>query len=207
MNISFQGTYKILASENPKRTEDIFKAADTIYEKCHATDILTDYPQENGKVDVIWTIPVDDCMNKTVDEILTALGIKFTRKNHDELFDKGEIKKRIQLPEFLAEDKYSLVEVDTDKFNKAYKAHSFAYVGDYKNVAFKRRYEGVQEYIRTDRPIDASIVFVKDKGDYPEIDFQDGRHRYAYMRNIGMEKIPLAMDEASKKACEKFGLL
>lgn len=208
MNISpnFTGTYKILSSQNKEKTKDIYNATDKIFLN-YGIETTTDFTRPPAPHDILWTIAADDSMDLNIERILSSRGIKYTKKDYTQLFDIDDIKKRIKLPDDCPKEKYSLVEIDTEKFNKAYKAHGFAYIGDSTNVAYPQRYEGVKEYIKADKPIDASIVFVRDDGAFPEIAFQDGRHRYAFMRNMGMDRIPVAMSKESVETAKKYGLI
>ena len=104
--------------------------------------------------------------------------------------------------------KNELVFINTDKFDKLFK-ESFQYIGKYDDMEWKSksRYDGFKEYIKTDLPIDASEVYINDSYGKPEICFQDGRHRYAVLRDMEFKKIPVAMNEESYKLAIKYGLV
>lgn len=204
--LSFTSSYKVKLSENGCESSDIYSAMDKIFKRTYA-DPSVEFGTSKNNYDTIWRLPVDDKYDSFVEATLASRGIKFTKKNFNELFDTDNIKKRIVLPELYYSTPFELVEVDTKRFNDAYRKSDFGYVGDGENVVNKTSYNSVEEYIKTDNPINASIVFIKDKGDRPDISFQDGRHRYAYMRNFGMKRIPLAMDENSKKVAIKYNLV
>jgi len=62
------------------------------------------------------------------------------------------------------------------------------YIGD--------RYQRAQDFLESGKPMHAPEVTVSPEG---TIHFDDGRHRFAAMRDSGMEHVPLAMDAESLK--------
>ena len=56
-------------------------------------------------------------------------------------------------------------------------------------------------------PIDLPEVYVSDRNYTPEICFQDGRHRYAVMRDMGFKSIPVAMNDESFELAKVIGLI
>jgi len=95
--------------------------------------------------------------------------------------------------------------VNTDKFEKAFKKDETGYIGPSGTEnAIKNRYKGVEEFLKTAPSMRASEVYVKPNGN---IIFGDGRHRFAYLRDQGLEKIPISMDEESIKNAKKYGYI
>ena len=110
-----------------------------------------------------------------------------------------------------------LVEVDVEEFDKKFKENEDFYIGVGGVGGIKGRYKGFDLFFRggkdtesipnyvLDVPkaseMEASIVEVDDKG---KVSFVNGRHRYAWLRDQKLDKIPVAMDEESIKNGKKF---
>ena len=70
--------------------------------------------------------------------------------------------------------------------------------------AIKNRYKGVEEFLKTAPSMIASEAYVKPNG---SVVFGDGRHRFAYLRDQGLDKIPISMDKESIKNAKKYGYI
>jgi hypothetical protein len=97
-----------------------------------------------------------------------------------------------------------LVEVNTDVFDKAFSKSTWQYVGEGGKGGIEGRYKKFAEFIKDAKSIEAPNVSVDKNG---VIVFGDGRHRYAYLRDSGVENIPLSMDAESIKNAKKFGYI
>ena len=102
------------------------------------------------------------------------------------------------------EKENQLVEVNTDVFDKAFSKSTWQYVGEGGEGGIEGRYKKFAEFIKDAKSIEAPNVSVDKDG---AIVFGDGRHRYAYLRDSGVENIPLSMDAESVKNAEKFGYI
>jgi len=103
-----------------------------------------------------------------------------------------------------AKEGNKLVNVNTDVFDEAFKKTEWQYIGKKAEGGKPERIAGVEEYLKTGKPINASNVVVKDNG---SIIFGDGRHRYAVLRDMGLGKIPISMDQESLQNAIKFGYI
>jgi hypothetical protein len=103
-----------------------------------------------------------------------------------------------------AKEGNELVNVNTNAFDKAFKKTEWQYVGKNAEGGKPERIAGVEKYLETGKPINASNVVVKDNG---TIVFGDGRHRYAVLRDMGLGKIPMSMDKESLQNAIKFGYI
>jgi len=95
--------------------------------------------------------------------------------------------------------------VNTDKFENAFKKDETSYIG--KNGtenAIGKRYEGVANFLKNAKSMNASQADVKSNG---TISFGDGRHRFSYLRDLGLDKIPISMDAESIKNAKKYGYI
>jgi len=95
--------------------------------------------------------------------------------------------------------------VNTDKFENAFKKDETGYIGKGGTEnAIGKRYQGVEEFLKTAPSMRASEVHVRPNG---SVVFGDGRHRYAFLRDQGLDKIPISMDADSIKYAKKFGYI
>jgi hypothetical protein len=97
-----------------------------------------------------------------------------------------------------------LVNVNPATFDEAFKQTDWQYIGKNAEGGKPERIAGVQKYLETGKPMNASNAVVKDNG---TIVFGDGRHRYAVLRDMGLGKIPMSMDEKSIQNAKKFGYI
>jgi hypothetical protein len=103
-----------------------------------------------------------------------------------------------------AKEGNKLVNVNPATFDEAFKQTDWQYIGKNAEGGKPERIAGVQKYLETGKPMNASNAVVKDNG---TIVFGDGRHRYAVLRDMGLGKIPMSMDEKSIQNAKKFGYI
>jgi len=75
--------------------------------------------------------------------------------------------------------------------------------GESKELISKERYDKFGDFLQKGIPVHAPNISVSSKG----VTFGDGRHRTAFLRDIGLDVIPVAMDSKSAKEAMKKGLL
>ena len=207
---SFQSLYIVKAKENPDKVDDILDLSDRYSYSRAEISSFTEIPEDNYSYSnsTIKFIGENYAADDEIETMLANRGINFTRKSFSELLESAEsIKSRVELS---PEDKsrgYRLVEIDTTKFDNAYEKYGFAYVGKEGNISQPERTERFKDYLKTGKNIYAPVVYINDCGEYPEIAFGDGRHRYAYMRDIKMNGIPVAMNNETIQIARKYGLL
>ena len=155
------------------------------------------------------TFVINDKADKQFETFLNSRFINFIKRTNAYLFSEHPIRMRMRIrPD--SSDRYlpNLVELKTKEFDKMFKETSpWQYIGDYASMNNKERYDGFRNYIKTNFPIDAPEVYIKDIAGMPEIVFQDGRHRYAFLRDMGFQSIPVATDKSSYDTAVKFGLI
>ena len=96
-----------------------------------------------------------------------------------------------------------LTHINPEKFDKAF-AQTSNYVGENGEGGIGNRYKEFGNFVKKADSIRASNVYIKPNG-VPV--FGDGRHRYAYLRDQGVQKIPMSMDKESVENAKKHGYL
>ena len=95
--------------------------------------------------------------------------------------------------------------VDADKFEEAFKKNEMQYVGkNGTHNAIGKRYENVGEFLKTAKSMRASQADVKKDG---SVIFGDGRHRFAFLRDKGLKKIPMSLDKESIRYAKTHGYI
>ena len=97
-----------------------------------------------------------------------------------------------------------LVNVNPSAFDEAFSKTSWQYVGEKGKDGISGRYEKFENYLKDANSIEASNVSVNKDG---AVVFGDGRHRYAVLRDMGLDELPIVMDKESIKNAQKFGYL
>ena len=97
-----------------------------------------------------------------------------------------------------------LVNVNPSAFDEAFSKTGWQYVGEKGRQGISGRYEKFENFLKDAKSIEASNVSVNKDGG---IVFGDGRHRYAVLRDMGLDELPIVMDKESIKNAKKFGYL
>jgi len=97
-----------------------------------------------------------------------------------------------------------LVMVDAAAFDAAFRRETGFYVGRGGAGGISNRYDRFREYAATHDRVEASSVGVQADG---TVGFDNGRHRYAVMRDSGMRAIPVGMDAESIRNARRHGYL
>ncbi len=207
---SFQSLYIVKAKENPDKVDDILDLSDRYSYSRAGISSFTEIPEDNYSYSnsTIKFIGENYAADDEIETMLANRGINFTRKSFSELLDSADsVKSRVVLsPEDKAKG-YKLVEIDRINFDEKYDFYGFAYVGRRGRISQPERIDRFEQYLKTGKEIYAPVVHINDDGRHPEIVFGDGRHRYAYMRDMKMNGIPVAMNDESIKIARKYGLL
>lgn len=197
--VSFSGTYKIKI-ENNKR-EDYNKVFSfPSYEMRGET--ITKFPPEKE----CHTVIVEDKFDKNVESFLKQRGINYEKLSNYKLFGEMPIVKRMVAPKDNKDILDKLIPLNVSKFDKYY-SKSWQYIDRDLKGAISGRLEGFENYLKTGLDIEAPTISLKEEENGLVAYFQDGRHRYAYMRKNCFEKVPFAMSEESFELAKKYGLL
>lgn len=207
---SFKGLYTVKAQENPDKLDEIRDLEDRYSYHGRSIYAYSEIPEDHYSYRYATTnfIGQDYDADDEIETMLANKGINFTRTSFAKLLDSPEsVKERVILDPDDKRRGLELVEVDRFNFDMNYEDYGFGYIGRGSNISQPERMERFEEYLKTGKKIYAPVVYVNDNGRHPEITFQDGRHRYAYMRDMKMQGIPIAMNEESIKVAKKYGLL
>ncbi len=210
INTSFKSLYTVKAQENLDKLNNIRDIENRYCFQGSKIYAETDIPEENYSYRHATTriIGADYEADDEIETMLANQGINFTRTSFYTLLDSPEsIKERIVLDPHDKKRGFQLVEVDRFNFDMKYEDYGAMYIGRSGNISQPERMERFEEYLKTGKKIYAPTVYINDNGRQPEIIFEDGRHRYAYMRDMKMKGIPMAMNEESIKVARKYGLL
>lgn len=97
-----------------------------------------------------------------------------------------------------------LVYLKTQPMEQGYQRNKGYYIGPQGEGGIGDRYQKFGEFTEDADWIGAPEISVDDDG---FVDFINGRHRYAYMRDQGLESIPVALDQASIRAARARGMI
>ncbi|HSA05945.1 MAG TPA: hypothetical protein P5556_02065 [Candidatus Gastranaerophilales bacterium] len=106
------------------------------------------------------------------------------------------------------EKDFSLVNVDVKKLDKLLSADRHYYVGKNAVGGVKTKYDRAKEYIfETSEPIYASLVAVSKTSRGIEAGIMDGRHRFAAIRDAGIDKVPVSIKKDQLPLAKTLNLL
>lgn len=208
-NISFKGTYKIDSTNNShEKIMQTMGFFGRLEERRIEIDEYARFPEKLGQPTKL-TYVVPDDFNWDVEKYLQTSGINFRRISYADLFGEKGIKARMVIPKHCNKDEWRVVEVKAKEFNEIYKKTSPTYIGDKGNVVeLPERNERFKQFLKSGLDIEASQVYLSEACGRLKVAFNDGRHRYAVMRDdLRFEKIPLALDRDSVKLAKKYGLI
>jgi len=97
-----------------------------------------------------------------------------------------------------------VVPVKMAAFDAAWQGDKGFHVGPGGAGGIGNRYEQVGEFLQTAKTMEAPEVHVRENG---TVIFGDGRHRAAYLRDQGVENVPVSMDAESLANAQKHGLI
>ena len=97
-----------------------------------------------------------------------------------------------------------IVHVNPKAFDKAFSKSSWQYVGPKGEGGIEGRDQKFADFAKDAPSVHASNADVNKEGG---ITFGDGRHRYAYLRDQGVQSIPMSMDKQSIQHARRHGYL
>ncbi len=206
-NVSFGSNYRLDAGKN--FPDDII---DKLYKyERKGAEITTEFvpfkeAMQTGIYERI-NVSAPDKYDGEIETLLLSKGIDFHKQTKKEALDLENIKSRIQLSRLSEMQGCHLVEIDTQKLDELFKKDGMSYIEPNGKNGIGNRYQNVGEYLKTGQNIDATQVVLNEYDGDLTASILDGRHRFAYLRDLGMEKIPVAIDKDSFKTAQKYGLI
>jgi hypothetical protein len=95
--------------------------------------------------------------------------------------------------------------VDVDKFDEGFKRNKDQYIGkDGSGNSISDRYKKVGEFLKTAPSMRVGNAHVRESG---LVDFGDGRHRFAYLRDQGLKHIPMSFSKEAARNAKKHGYI
>ena len=148
---------------------------------------------------------INDSKDKEVEKFLHKRNIAYTKKSHAELLNENSIRERLYFPDvrnYYGEYIQEPVEIDTEKFDKAYKKSE-----RYIKPNYDINDNSVYGWIKSGLPIKMPQVTIKNCDGKPKIYFKEGSLDYANMRDLGVKSIPFVLDKESFMAAYETGLI
>ena len=100
---------------------------------------------------------------------------------------------------------YQLHHVNVDKFDQGFKRNSGQYIGQGgTGNTISDRYKRIGEFLKDAPSMQASDAHINEHG---LVDFGNGRHRYAYLRDQGLKTIPVSLSKESIRNAKKHGYI
>jgi hypothetical protein len=110
----------------------------------------------------------------------------------------------VELSKYAKRVKEELVVVDVAKFDAAWARDRNFHIDKAGTNKIGDRLARIEAFLKTAPMMAASEVTVRDTGG---VIFSDGRHRFAYLRDLGLKHIPVSMDKESVRNAKKHRLL
>lgn len=152
------------------------------------------------------TLNSPDEYDEEIERILISNNINFSKTTVEEALNLENIKSRMMLdPDF--SDSHKLVLISTDTLNELFKKDSTSYLEPFGANGEERGYENFCKYLKTGKKIYAPMVTINNFNDKLSASISDGRHRFAVLRDMGMEAIPVAIPNYSVEIAKSYGLL
>jgi len=131
---------------------------------------------------------------------LTKRGLLEPEEGHIEVHER---KVPVTMHPIEKRNKEVFTHVNPETFDKAFEKTN-DYIGKNGKGGIGERYQKFGDFVKKADSIRASNVYIRENG---SVIFGDGRHRYAYLRDQGLKKIPMTMDKESIERAKKHGYL
>ena len=199
--INFKGTFCIPASRSFSQNRD------KIYQKREKYNMLIESINYRDTINESY-ITVPDEMDGKVSKLLNKYLISYYYFNMMDRVNKQEVFNRIKIDDADKALGYEVVEINVDMLDRFLKRQP-KYVG-YKasGDGSYDKYCRFMRFLHTKNDIKPpSLGIIKHPDGDIALQINDGRHRFAVLRDIGMEKIPVMIDRESMKIGKEIGIL
>ena len=100
---------------------------------------------------------------------------------------------------------HKMVYIDVNKFDPLFSKETDFYIGKGgSGNSIGNRYDRFKEFLEEGIPIEVSQVSINED---MQIGFGNGRHRYAVLRDMGFDRIPVSMSDESIERAKELGVL
>ncbi len=212
-NTSFGSIYKY--DVTGKNQDEAGFVSSELWEKANedynGVQIFNDFPsfseiQRTGVFEKVH-VSADDKYDNFIESLLIQNNINFTKVTHEEALDHDNIYNRLTLSEHAQMYGKELVSLDTAKIDELF-ARDEAYISpNGESGTISDRYQGVIDYLQTGRNINATEAVIHEQNGKLQFTVLDGRHRFAVMRDMGMQKVKIALDKDSYLIAKQNGLI
>lgn len=198
--ISFKGTYCIPINSLTK------KSCKKLFSKSNEYGMVFEpgTSMENNKLYIHSPQEYDN----NITQMLISMKLPFQSINPKESLDNEAIHSRIFLSDFDKHQGNILIDANTQILDNALKNNPKMYVGINGKNGSGFRYERFKRYLKTNQPITATSVYLR-RGKNGQISahVNDGRHRFAVLRDMGFEKIPVSITKDSIELAREINLI
>ncbi len=199
-SVSFKGAFCIPTPVLLQKQRDkLMKKYDKYHMKfktiCHRNDVNETY------------IYVPDSYDDKIEKMLNKMDIPHYYFNPFQSLDINEIHSRIVMDELDKTIGLSQVEIDVKKLDKILQETHY-YVGYNGIGGSKEKYMGFKDFLHTRNSIEPPLLHLERQKDRTvSTIIQDGRHRFAVLRDIGLKTIPVRMNEDSFELAKEIGII
>jgi len=152
-------------------------------------------------------VSADDSYDCDIETMLKSKGIDFQKRSFKETLNPNDIKIRMILTPYDEARGFELFDLDTQKLESAFQKSTFYLTQEDLTGYEFSHYQEVYDFIKLGSLIDAPSLVLKEIDGELIADFLDGRHRFCVLRDLNMDKIPVALDEKSVELAKKHGLI
>ena len=198
--VSFKGTFALDRDDIvPKK---FLKILDKEDELCLSLETSSDIDSTR----LFMHLP--DELDVSLMKLLEKIKLPYIRLSEAETLSHDNIRKRIVLNRSCMQDNPILVEVNTSKLDEELRKHHDVYVGKNAASGSSARYERFKNYLKTNQEIRSTVIYLKrELNGEISTHIYDGNHRFAVMRDMGMETIPVTINKDSLELAKEIGLV
>ncbi len=140
-----------------------------------------------------WYITVPDKNDNKLQKLFNRLKVRFKKINEEDAFNIDKIYSRISQENV---DNYIFETVDTSELDKELQTEE-GYVGKNGAGGSKEKYDKFKKFLRTQQAIVPPKISIEEQDGrvFPQIN--DGRHRFAVLRDLGIRNMPVLIKKNS----------
>lgn len=143
-----------------------------------------------------------------VEKFLRRLKLNFSRIHEGKALEEENIVSRLCLSDWDKVAGAKLCDVDVSKLDKELKKNKSMYVGFEGYNGSRDKYNSFVEYLKTNQSIHTPKIYLeRENNGEISTHISDGRHRFAVLRDRGIEKMPVVIDKNSIELAREVGLI